>query len=192
MSGDDITAEDEDSDGYKPGEVEIGDRAVLATRDGAHETLAEQDGSAVEVVDTFRDTVEVMLIVDPEAETAGSRLALPVYSILYNQIRPYPDAIRLDEVGPYEDPEYPFINFECPSCGFSLCEWTDCPECGWYDEDSWVATMAWYVDCAECEQTIQTAEVHLCDDCHEDYHVIRSPAQGRRILKDEYDLEPEV
>ena len=70
---------------------------------------------------------------------------------------------RLDEVGPYEDPDLPFMNFECPECGFGLCEWTDCSECGWYDEDRWTATMQNYSECRVCEQTIGGGS--LCDDC---------------------------
>jgi len=30
--------------------------------------------------------------------------------------------------------------YECPSCGFPICEWMDCPECGWYDEAAWERT----------------------------------------------------
>lgn len=59
----------------------------------------------------------------------------------------------LDPVGPYEDDGLPYMNFECPGCGFPLCEWTDCPECGWYDEAVWDATMADYQDCRVCRQT---------------------------------------
>lgn len=31
--------------------------------------------------------------------------------------------------------------FECPDCEFPLCPWTDCPDCGWYDEDAWERTL---------------------------------------------------
>ena len=30
-----------------------------------------------------------------------------------------------------------YRTFQCPSCGFPVCEWTDCPECGWYNEEIW-------------------------------------------------------
>jgi len=70
---------------------------------------------------------------------------------------------RLDEVGPYENDEYPFMNFECPNCGFSICEWTVCPNCRWYDEAIWEATMEKYTECRECGQTIGGGS--LCDDC---------------------------
>jgi ribosomal protein L32 len=70
---------------------------------------------------------------------------------------------RLDEVSPYEDPEYPYMNFECPDCGFPLCEWTDCPNCGWYDGAVWEVTMDGYTDCRECGQTIGAR--NLCDAC---------------------------
>lgn len=70
---------------------------------------------------------------------------------------------RLEEVGQYEDDSLPYMNFECPSCEFTLCEWTQCPECGWYDGRAWEATMANYDDCEECGQTIGGG--YLCDDC---------------------------
>lgn len=94
----------------------------------------------------------------------------------------------LTEAGPYEDPGLPYMNFECPDCGFSLCEWTVCPDCGWYDEDVWKETMEEYVECAACAQTIPESDVHLCDDCRDDFHVLGSPEEGRRVLEEEFDL----
>jgi hypothetical protein len=32
--------------------------------------------------------------------------------------------------------------YDCPDCGFPLCEWMDCPECAWYDEAAWERTLA--------------------------------------------------
>lgn len=51
------------------------------------------------------------------------------------------DGSELVEVGPYEDPDLPYINYECPDCGFAICEWTQCPDCGWYDGETWDATL---------------------------------------------------
>jgi len=34
--------------------------------------------------------------------------------------------------------------FQCPSCGFPVCEWTDCPECGWYNEEIWEVSEQCY------------------------------------------------
>lgn len=70
---------------------------------------------------------------------------------------------RLDEVGPYEDPNFTEMNFECPNCGFSIAEWTDCPECGWYDAEVWEETLSHYTECRECGQTIGGGSI--CDDC---------------------------
>ena len=38
---------------------------------------------------------------------------------------------------PESDAEYP--QYECPDCGDWVAEWQDCPHCGWYDGDVWVA-----------------------------------------------------
>lgn len=73
-----------------------------------------------------------------------------------------PTRAVLDEVGPYADADLPYMNFACPDCERSICEWTDCPECGWYDEAVWEQTMAAYQDCRECGQTVAGA---VCDDC---------------------------
>ncbi|ELZ08487.1 hypothetical protein C479_14148 [Halovivax asiaticus JCM 14624] len=32
--------------------------------------------------------------------------------------------------------------YECPNCGFPISTWMDCPECLWYDSDTWVNTLA--------------------------------------------------
>jgi hypothetical protein len=32
--------------------------------------------------------------------------------------------------------------YDCPNCDFPLCEWMDCPECSWYDEDVWEGTLS--------------------------------------------------
>jgi DNA-directed RNA polymerase subunit RPC12/RpoP len=94
----------------------------------------------------------------------------------------------LEEVGPYKDDNYPYMNFECPQCGFSICEWTDCPECSWYDEDLWTATMAAYIDCMECGQTVPESAVYLCADCRDEYHVVRSPEETREVLQEDQGL----
>lgn len=32
--------------------------------------------------------------------------------------------------------------FACPECGATVAEWCDCPECLWYDGDTWEAVYA--------------------------------------------------
>lgn len=34
--------------------------------------------------------------------------------------------------------------FECPSCGFPICEWCDCPECGWMNDEIWEVTAGYH------------------------------------------------
>lgn len=72
----------------------------------------------------------------------------------------------LKEVGPYEDDDLPYMNFECPECGASFCEETVCPGCGWHDRERWDATMEHYSDCNQCQQTIRGEG--LCEECAEE------------------------
>lgn len=71
----------------------------------------------------------------------------------------------LDEVGPYDDPDYTAMNFECPECSAPICEWTQCHSCGWYDEARWERTMERYSECDDCGQTIPGGGSYLCDRC---------------------------
>lgn len=34
-----------------------------------------------------------------------------------------------------------FHFYNCPGCGGRVCEWMDCPDCGWYDATAWEAAI---------------------------------------------------
>lgn len=31
--------------------------------------------------------------------------------------------------------------WDCPGCNFPICTWTGCPECGWYSDQAWRASV---------------------------------------------------
>jgi len=51
--------------------------------------------------------------------------------------------VKLREYEPLTE-ENSIRTFECPVCGFPICEWCDCPECGWIDDEVWEATAGYH------------------------------------------------
>lgn len=107
--------------------------------------------------------------------------------------------IILDEIGPYDSPDYDSMNFACPECGAAICEWTTCHNCGWYDSSQWERTMEHYSECNNCGQTIPGDENYLCNNCDAAFLAdsvrsgdpsvtMRATSHRRHVIKAEYKL----
>jgi len=105
----------------------------------------------------------------------------------------------LDEVGPYDSPDYSSMNFACPNCGAAICEWTTCHNCGWYDDSQWERTMEHYCKCNDCGQTVPEDNSYLCDNCDAAFLAdsvssgdpsvtMRATSHRRHVIKAEYKL----